>query len=74
MNDKITTNSLFFVTFLLLLIFKLSGLITISWVWVFSPLWLPFAFFAGLIWFTFIGCIGIVIFLTPFYYFKHKFK
>ena len=27
---------------LLLIILKLSGTITISWIWVLSPIWLPF--------------------------------
>lgn len=32
------------VLFLIFLVLKLSGLIAWSWLWVCSPLWIPFAF------------------------------
>ena len=28
---------------IIFIVFKLMGLITISWIWVFSPIWIPLA-------------------------------
>lgn len=44
--------------------FKLSGIITWSWIWVFSPVWLPIALLIGLVLLTLLGALIIGTFKT----------
>jgi len=36
-----------FLLFCIFLVLKLCKVVTWSWLWVFAPLWIPFAIFAG---------------------------
>lgn len=48
-----------FVLFCIFLVLKLTGVITWSWWWVTSPLWLPFAVIIGLAFLIFIACVWV---------------
>lgn len=42
-----------FVIFLILLVLKMCGLVTFSWLWVFAPLWIPAVGFLIVVFFLF---------------------
>jgi hypothetical protein len=48
-------------TFLVLLTLKLLGKITITWFWVFAPLWLPVAAFFAILLVFGIGCAIVAL-------------
>jgi hypothetical protein len=62
------TNALFSAYFLLLIfiVLKLSGIITWSWLWVLSPLWIPFALSFSIIFTIVLSFILFTIFLYLF--------
>ena len=66
MSDKKQTTiygtSLSTVLFIIFLVLKLTNNITWSWIWVFSPYWIPLAFFILLV---------IIILLASFLYLAH---
>lgn len=45
--------------FATLVILKLLGKITISWLWVFSPIWIPFGVFLTVV--AVIGIIALIV-------------
>lgn len=45
-----------------LVVLKLLGLITISWLWVFSPLWLPLALVLAVL--AGIAAVALIVFLV----------
>jgi len=53
----------------LLIILKLTGNITISWWWVFSPIWIPWVIVLGLMAIILIGglIIGVIILIMEAY-------
>lgn len=54
-----------FVITLILVLLKLFGVITCSWVWVFCLLWLPFViYFAGLMLATLLGGLFMMFLIT----------
>lgn len=48
-----------FVLFCIFLVLKLTGVITWSWWWVTSPLWLPFAFIVGIAFIIFAAVVWV---------------
>ena len=59
MNIKVKSMGLFSTVFVILLILKLCGLITISWLWVFAPL--MFSVMVGVILLALMAMIAIVV-------------
>jgi hypothetical protein len=46
---------------IILMVLKLTGVANITWLWVFSPLWLPFAFVLGAM--ALVLCVVLIVFI-----------
>ena len=61
-NVSVSAGPPLFLLFLTFLILKLTKVISWSWWWITSPLWIPAAFIMGI--FTFVGIFLLVVLLV----------
>ena len=67
MNDTISLDAgLIFIIFIIFIILKLTNVITWSWWWITSPLWLPIAIGLGILFLAGLAVLLAIIFVAIF--------